>query len=156
MVPESDLDSLRDIEPPVVCIPTRYPELGVKGSDLLLLQSIDQALSDLLGRRAKEAIYDYLERRCYMSTDEIPRRLAEFCRILQASFGKGGYTIQKTIARRFYSRLGKSFIDYPGYTLVDYVEKAVTPPNIRVAALDVPMRTTSVTTYVFSDSGSLV
>jgi len=156
MGPESDLDSLRDMEPPVVRIPTRYPELGAKGSDLLLVESIDQALSDLLGRRAKEAIYDYLERRCYMSRDEIPGRLAEFCRILQANFGKGGLTIQRTIARRFYSKLGKSFIDYPGYTLVDYVERATNPTSIRVAALDVPMTTTSVTTHVFSGSGSQV
>jgi len=154
MVAESGLDGLRDIEPSVVRIPAGYPELNAKGSDLLLVESVDQALSDLLGRRAKEAIYDYLERRCYMSRDEVPDRLAEFCQILLANFGKGGHTIEKTIARRFYSKLGKPFVDYPGYGLLDYVERAINSPNIRVAALDVPMTTTSVTTYVFSGSGS--
>jgi GTP-binding protein EngB required for normal cell division len=44
--------------------------------------------------------------------------------ILFTYFGKAGTTIERTIAKRYYSRLEKKFIDYPGYGLVDYVEKA--------------------------------
>ncbi|MGP8068700.1 MAG: hypothetical protein ACLP5V_02285, partial [Candidatus Bathyarchaeia archaeon] len=99
-------------------------ELKAKNPETLLLESIDQALVDLLGRRAREAIYDHLERKCYMARDEIPQRLGEFCDILHGNFGKAGTTIERTIVRRFYSRMEKKFIDYPGYGLVDYVEKA--------------------------------
>jgi len=142
----------QDTLPPIANILPGASELSTKGTDLLLVESIDQGLCDLLGRRARETIYDYLERRCYMSRDEIPGRLEEFCGILQANFGKGGLTIQKTIAKRFYSRLEKRFIDYPGYTLADYVKNVTKPAN--ASALDLPITTTTITTYFVSNPGN--
>jgi hypothetical protein len=87
-------------------------ELGacfrLKGSEFKaknpkLLEAIDQALVDLLGRHVREAIYDHLERKCYRARDEIPQRLGEFCDILHANFGKAGTTIERTIVKCFYS-----------------------------------------------------
>jgi len=156
MVPESDFDNVGHSEPPVVCIRARGSELNAKEHDVLLVESIEQTLGDLLGRRAREAIYDYLERQCYMSRDEIPARLGEFCSILQSNFGKGGHTIQKTIAKRFYSKLEKPFVDIPGYTLTDYVQRAANHSDLSIDVHDVPMTTTSVTTSVFCGSGDPV
>src|SRR5208282_2433044 len=85
---------------PGACINMKSSELKAKNPETLLLEAIDQALVDLLGRRAREVIYDYLERKCYMARDEIPQRLAEFCDILHANFGKAGTTIERTIVRR--------------------------------------------------------
>jgi hypothetical protein len=116
--------------------------LNDRRPNALLLESIDQALTDLLGRRAKEAIYDHLERRCYMARDEIPGRLADFCGVLEANFGKGGFTIERTIAKRFYARLDRPFIEYPGYTLPDYVNLATRPSP---PPLNLPVTTTTVT-----------
>jgi hypothetical protein len=133
---------------PGACIRIKRPDFNAKNRELLLLEAIDQALVDLLGRRAREAIYDHLERKCYMARDEVPQRLDEFCDILHVNFGKGGTTIERTIAKRFYSKLEKKFIDYPGYGLVDYVEKASSQTG--QPTLGLPITTTTVTTHIFS------
>lgn len=103
----------------------------------------------MLGRRAREAIYDHLERKCYMARDEMPQRLGELCNVLETNFGKGGKTIERTIARRYYSKLEKKFTDYPGYTLVDYVEKGTL--NASPVSIDLSFTTTTVKTSVCSD-----
>jgi len=92
--------------------------------DGLLLESMDEALTDLLGRRTREAVYDYLERNCLVARNEIPNRLDDFFKLLNETFGKGGSTIGKVIARRLYAKLGWEFVDIPSYELVDYVATA--------------------------------
>ena len=134
------------------CTRIKRPGFNAQNHELLLLEAIDQVLVDLLGRRAREAIYDHLERRCYMARDEVPQRLDEFCDILHVNFGKGGTTIERTIAKRFYSKLEKKFIDYPGYGLVDYVEKASSQPG--QATVGLPITATTVTTHIFSGQTS--
>jgi len=88
----------------------------------LLLEAIDEALTDLLGRRAREAVYDYLERNCLVARNELPTRLEAFLTLLDDTFGKGSKTIGRVVARRLYSKLAWEFIEVPGYELVDYVE----------------------------------
>jgi len=88
----------------------------------LLLESIDEALTDLLGRRAREAVYDYLERNCLVARNELPTRLEAFLTLLDDTFGKGSKTIGRVVARRLYSKLEWEFIEVAGYELVDYVE----------------------------------
>ncbi len=154
------LDTERDLETEPAnaesgaCIRINASEIKSKDIEHMLLESIDQTLADLLGRRAREAIYDHLARKCYMAREEMPQKLSEFCQILQDNFGKGGTTIERAIAKRFYSRLEKRFIDYPGYGLVDYVEKACSQPSQSQPTLGFPITTTTVTTYVFSGQTS--
>lgn len=90
----------------------------------LLLESIDEALTDLLGRRAREAVYDYLERNRLVARNELPSRLDVFLRMLDDTFGKGSKTIGKVVAKKLYSKLEWEFTEVPGYELVDYVESA--------------------------------
>ena len=92
----------------------------------LLLESIDEALTDLLGRRAREAVYDYLERNCLVARNELPTRLEAFLTLLDDTFGKGSKTIGRVVARRLYSKLEWEFIEVAGYELVDYVEAVKT------------------------------
>ncbi len=92
--------------------------------DALLLESMDEALTDLLGRRTREAVYDYLERNCLVAPNEIPGRLDDFFKLLNETFGKGGSTIGKVIAKRLYAKLGWEFVDIHSYELVDYVATA--------------------------------
>jgi hypothetical protein len=94
------------------------------GSSLetLLLESIDESLTDLLGRRAREAVYDYLERNRQLARDEIPRRLEDFGKLLNETFGKGHKTIAKVIAKKLYSKLGWTFVEVPDYELTDYLD----------------------------------
>ena len=133
----------------VVGIRIKGSDLNSKRHDHLLIESIDEALVDLLGHRAREAIYDYLERRCYMAREEIPFRLDEFSGILEANFGKGGRTIERTIAKRYYSRLEKPFVDNPTYSLVQFVQKANSRFN---PGINVPITTTTITTSVVDAS----
>ena len=92
--------------------------------DALLLESMDEALTDLLGRRTREAVYDYLERNCLVARNEIPSQLDDFFKLLSETFGKGGSTIGKVIAKRLYAKLGWEFVDINSYELVDYVTAA--------------------------------
>lgn len=88
----------------------------------LLLESIDEALTDLLGRKAREAVYDYLERNCLVARNELPARLEAFVTLLDDTFGKGSKTIGRVVAKRLHSKLEWEFVEVPGYGLVDYVE----------------------------------
>jgi len=54
---------------PSVCLRVNGSDFESKKHELLLLESIDQGLVDLLGRRARDAIYDHLERKCYMARE---------------------------------------------------------------------------------------
>ena len=54
---------------PSVCLRVSGSDFESKKRELLLLESIDQGLIDLLGRRARDAIYDHLERKCYMARE---------------------------------------------------------------------------------------
>ena len=146
--PKPDAEREKANPEPGVCLRVSGSDFESKKRELLLLESIDQGLVDLLGRRARDAVYDHLARKCYMAREEIPQRLGEFCSVLRFNFGKAGATIERTIAKRFYSRLEKKFIDYPGYGLVDYVEKATSKPS--KPAVDVPITTTTVTTFTFT------
>jgi len=90
----------------------------------LLLESIDEALTDLLGRRAREAIYDHLERDHRVARNELPDQIETFVELLQETFGRGGKTIGKVVARRLFSKLDWEFNEIPGYDLGEYVETA--------------------------------
>ena len=77
-----------------------------KEIDLLLLESLDQVLDDLLGKVVREAFYDHLERNYYIGREDVPKRLGDFLLILERTFGKSGKTIERTIARRLCTSLG--------------------------------------------------
>jgi hypothetical protein len=100
-----------------------YPDTTARSVDDLLLQSIDEVLSDLLGRRTREAIYDHLERNYSLARSDIPKHVTKFLELLEATFGKGGKTIWKLIVRRMYEKLEWDFYDNPGYEFLDYMEE---------------------------------
>jgi hypothetical protein len=109
----------------------------------LLLESIDDALSDILGTRVREALYDQLERRYRMGRTEIPDRLREFLRVLYETLGVGSEAVGKAIARTMYKKLGWEFIDVRGYRLSDHweiikakaVRDIVNPTETQIAQL---------------------
>lgn len=92
--------------------------------DALLAESMDEALTDLLGRRAREAIYDHLERNYLVARNEIPGRLPDLFRVLDETFGKGSRTIGRVVAKRLYTKLGWEFVDVSSYELEDYLKAA--------------------------------
>jgi len=99
-------------------------DLNAKTVDSLVGESIDQALDDLLGRRAKEAIYDYLERNYSLARDDIPKNMEKFFRLTGETFGKASRTIARCIVKRLWEKLGWKFEGINGFEFSDYLEMA--------------------------------
>ncbi len=96
--------------------------LNAKTLDGLLDDSIDQVLGDLLGTKAKEAIYDYLERNYSIAREDIPKNIEKFFTLTEKMFGKGSKTIARCIMKRLCEQLGWKFEDIQGFEFSDYLE----------------------------------
>lgn len=88
----------------------------------LLLDSIDEALSDLLGTRGRDLIYDHIARNYSFGREDLPLHLNEFLKLLETTFARGSKTICRTIIRRLYSKLGWEFNPVPSFELNDYLQ----------------------------------
>jgi hypothetical protein len=88
--------------------------------DQLLLGCIDAVLTDLLGGKVREAIYDYLERQFSLAKEEIPDHLDELSEILATTFGKSAATLERRIAARLYDALGLEFANVPNLGLNEH------------------------------------
>ena len=98
------------------------PDTSAKSVDDLLLLCIDEVLGDLLGTRAREAVYDCLERNYCLARGDVPKHVNKFLELLEETFGKGSKTIGKSIIRRMFDKLEWRFYDNPGYEFMDYLE----------------------------------
>lgn len=91
----------------------------------ILVESIDDMITALLSRQVVEALYVHLQGTYSISKDEVPYKLETLCATLERTFGlSGSITIGKAIARKFYGKLGLTFSNHPGRTLLEYVEEA--------------------------------
>jgi len=98
------------------------PDAAARSLDDLLLLCIDEVLTDLLGKRTREAVYDCLERNYSLSRSDIPGHLNKFFELLEETFGKGSKTIGKLIIKRMFDKLEWKFEDIPGFEFMDYME----------------------------------
>lgn len=90
--------------------------------DSLLSDCIDQVLSDLVGGKAKEAFYDYMERNYAVAREDIPRNFGKFYTLTEEVCGKGSRTIARCIMKRLWQRLGWTFEDMPDFMFSDFLE----------------------------------
>jgi len=90
--------------------------------DYLLVESIDEALADLLGRRSRDQIYDHLATQYRYGREEIPIKIFEFCEFLEQIFSSGSKTVGRTIIRRLCERLGYEFVNVSGFEFFDYLD----------------------------------
>jgi len=95
----------------------------VNSSSDLLSDSIEEVLGDLLGERAKQAIYACLERQG-LPQHQIPDHLPRFDAFLEDTFGRAGRVIETQIAERLHTQIGLELIAVPHYGLTDYVDMA--------------------------------
>jgi hypothetical protein len=100
----------------------------MNSSSDLLLDSIEEVLDNLLGKRAKQAIYACLERQG-LPQRQIPEHLPRFDAFLEDKFGRAGRVIEARIAERLYTQLGLELIAVPHYGLTDYVDVASRRPS---------------------------
>jgi len=91
--------------------------------DKTLLKSVDEGLL-VLGESARQVIYYTVERMHCVRREEIPERLDAFHEALEALLSAGARVAEKRIAQNLCCRIGLSFEDNAGWTLVDYVSHA--------------------------------
>jgi hypothetical protein len=89
--------------------------------DDLLVESIDETLTELLGRQGRAAVYDRLVQNHFFPGREIIRNLDSFLTLLRSTFGRGSEVIGKVILRKLYSKLDWEFVEMPEYEFTDYL-----------------------------------
>ncbi len=77
----------------------------IKEFDLLLLDSIDEALLSL-GEKARQSIYAYTEKNKQFSKAEIPQNIETFQQVLEKIFGIGARFIEILIMKNLYAKIG--------------------------------------------------
>ena len=98
-------------------------QLGKEFNDALV-ESIDEAITDLLGRAITDALYAHLQTVHSISRDGLPHRLDSLTTPLQRIFGApSSQTITRAIAKKFF-KLGLEFTANPTRTLLEYVDEA--------------------------------
>jgi hypothetical protein len=86
-----------------------------------LLDSIDTVLTDVLGTRTRELVYDYLTRECSIAREQVLTHLEEFCAVLRVALGEAAVPVERCIVRRLYTILGWQFLDIPNFGLSEHV-----------------------------------
>ena len=105
--------------------PSTY--VGPDALTKLLSDSIDETLTDLLGTRAREAVYDYLERNRSIARDEIPENTDELFKLFELNFGATSKkVIGRVIAKKVYSKLDWEFRLIANFEFTDYLERIKT------------------------------
>ncbi len=93
----------------------------------LLSDSIGEALTDLVGTRAREAVYDYMERNHSIARSEIPDHIDELFTLFERNFGVASKkVIGRVIAKKVYSKLDWEFHPIPNFQFTDYLERIKT------------------------------
>jgi hypothetical protein len=106
-------------------IATALPTKGcaIRTFDALLLESLDETLTDLLGARIRKSIFEYLG--CDMTREEIPHQPAKFFALLEEISGeKAANVIGRAANRKLCAKLGWEYHEIRGFTAADYFEEA--------------------------------
>jgi hypothetical protein len=89
-----------------------------------LAESIDEVLEDLLGKKTRQAIYEYLARECSLVKEEIPQNIDKFFHATEEAFGKGSRTIARCTVRKLFGKLGWKYEIIGGFEFSDYLDFA--------------------------------
>jgi len=97
---------------------------GARTIEALLGDCINHVLSEVLGSKARESIYDYIERNYGVAREDIPTNMSKFFELTGEAFGSGSRTIARCIVKRMWQELGWAFNETPGLEFWDYLEIA--------------------------------
>jgi hypothetical protein len=89
--------------------------------DEALLDSMDTVLTEVLGTRTRELVYDHLAREYSLAREEVLTHLDEFCAVLGDALGEAAASVEGYIVRRLYNTLGWQFLDIPNFGLSEHV-----------------------------------
>jgi len=91
----------------------------------LFTESVHDALTEILGNIAGEAVLEHLEKHYSIPRRDIPNRIMEFSAAAEKIFGRTFQTVERAIAKRFYGKLGLAFYERTDFRLRDYVNTAI-------------------------------
>jgi hypothetical protein len=93
--------------------------------DVLLLESIDEALS-ALGDSILQTVYFHVERSFHIKKHEIPYRLGAFTEAVENIFGVGANFIEILIMKKLHAKVDAHFMSNESeeFGLVQYVSEA--------------------------------
>jgi hypothetical protein len=101
------------------------PKSGLKLEfNRALLQSLKETITALLGKSVAGALSYHLYAYLGIAEDDIPSHLNALFSTLNHSFGVSGNVIGRAIVKRFYAKLGLTFVETPNVTLIQYIEDA--------------------------------
>jgi hypothetical protein len=100
------------------------PKISADEFGHLLIESVEETLTDLLGAKAREALLDYLAREDRLARAEIPLHPSELSRLLEETFGKSGIRIEQYIMRRLYAFLEWEYKETSNFNFANQVKEA--------------------------------
>jgi hypothetical protein len=115
---ENARNKLRSVTP---TSETKDVNLPLRGDlDRLLVESVKEAIEDVLGTDSAKLAFRFLERD--VTFDKLPRHLPTFYAALKKNFGEDYPTIEKAIAKKLYLKLSLEFTETPNIELARYIE----------------------------------
>lgn len=91
----------------------------------MLIKTVEEAISEVLGAKAASSIFYYLETYHSVRREELPNNLSTFFSVLEKVFGAGGRTIGRAVVRKLYVKLALEFVEKPDKELTDYIAEAM-------------------------------
>jgi len=113
------------IQPAVATPEPRIVGIPLKDDfDGLLIESIKEAIEDIVGKDSAKMAFKVLERN--VPFDKLPHHLPTFYSALKKNFGKDSPMVEMAIAKKLYQKLHLEFNETPNVELSKYVEIAYT------------------------------
>jgi hypothetical protein len=114
-----------DHQPKTVKVDRGHSSPAEKRLGNAIAESIDGVLTELLGKKTTEAIYDFLERKYLLSREDFPYHTDKLFAVLERLFGEKGKTVMSTrMTKRLFDILGLEFAPVWGFEFKSYVQLA--------------------------------
>jgi len=88
----------------------------------LLVDSVTEAISDVLGAKVNDAFWHHYRTHLGIAREEMPYRLDTLFAELKSAFGIGGETLGRLIVKRLYAKTETPLKYVPGRPFAEYVE----------------------------------
>jgi hypothetical protein len=104
------------------------PKMGPSKDEFehLFNECVEEALTDLLGPKVREALLDHLERHDRFARDDLSGHPHQLASLLEKTFGKGGVTIGKYVIRKLHASLDWEYYENSHFDFELQLEKART------------------------------
>lgn len=89
----------------------------------LVVESVEETISEVLGRRVTAAFWHHYQAFLGISRDEMPYRLETLFASLKGMLGVGGDTLGRVIVRKLYAKTNVPLDLNSGRTLIEYIEE---------------------------------